>query len=170
MPATPRDLFKSHTQRVAETTYLAQLQAGQANSQQVVSGLVAGVGATQVYQVDVSAGEAVILGQLVSVAAVTQTALPAGATTSASQYANLLVELAWASLANGAVVTPSVVITAGAYAASAAAAVTPPINSGRLALAVIAVPPSFTYTSSTLLTAWFTPVAYDAGFAPDVGF
>src|ERR1039458_6558482 len=123
MPGTPRDLFKSHSQRVSETVGLAQLQAGQANSQQVVSGLVAGVAAAQVYQVDVSAGSAVVGGQLASSAAVLSTALPAGATTTSAQYVNLLVELAWVSLTSGVITTPSVVITAGAYAASAAAAV-----------------------------------------------
>jgi hypothetical protein len=153
MPATPRDLLKPQTWRAAEVNYLSALKAGQANGQYVEYGCQFSSYSTPA-ALNLSAGRIFIGGVVVEVPAQTNIAVPPGADTSSGQYMKVLIEIA----ADGSTLT----FTPGTIAGSAAAAALPALTATKLALAYLALPPSFTH-ASTSTSGVINNLAYDAG-------
>ena len=165
MPATPRDLLKPRAQRLAEVFQSEQLQAGQANAQQIIFGLEAKAEGTTV-KYELTAGEYAPDGVSlpVSIKAQAALALPSGATTGAGQKCLVLVEVNAAeevfatasALTSGTPVLPA--LTAGTAA-----------KPKRIAIAEILVPESFTVGTSKTSLCTFTAIKYSAGNESPVG-
>jgi hypothetical protein len=160
MPATPRDLLKPRQQRLSEVLTSAQLQAGQANAQQIVWGLKC---EAETKKCKVLAGEYLKDGVSEPVAFVEKTGVsfPAGCTTAAGVTLLVLVEIT--------VGTTTVTLTPGA--ATAGTPILPALTAGRIAVAQILVPESWTATSSEANLCTYTAIKYSAGNAsPTSGF
>lgn len=154
MPATPRDLLKPRQERLAEVAYSAQLQAGQANAQQIISGLEL---EAETKKFKISAGEYAKDGvsEFVITKAITGQSVPSGAKTGAGQKCYVLVEInekeevftTVSALTTGTPVLP-------ALTASAA---------GRIAVGYIEVPEEFTPGTTEVKASMLKAVKYSAG-------
>ena len=165
MPATPRDREKPRAQRLAEVFQSEQLQAGQANAQQIIYGLAC---SAETKKFKIEAGEYAPDGVSLPVVikAITGQNLPSGATTGAGPTCLVLVEINAAeevfttasALTTGTPVLPA--LTAGTAA-----------KPKRIAIAEILVPASFTVGTSEANLCTFTAIKYSAGnVSPVSGF
>lgn len=161
MPATPRDLLKPRAQRLAEVANSIQLQAGQANAQQIIFGLEL---TAETKKFGVTAGEYAPDGvsQPVSIAAaITGVSIPAGATTGAGQKCFVLVEIN----AKSEAFTSVSALTTGTP-------VLPALTAGRIAVGFIEIPESFTAGTTNCPTGTaLKAIKYSAGnTSPTGGF
>lgn len=160
MPATPRDILKPRSQRLSEVMTSIQLQAGQANDQQVIWGLGLKVNATHNYDFDIEKGEVCINQELKEIAVLTEQTVPAGAETTSAQTCFVLLE-----------VSPAGVLTKTVSAKTEGTPVLPALNAARIAVAYIAIPKSYTVGTTELKTEYFKPILYSAGnVSPTGGF
>jgi hypothetical protein len=126
----------------------------------LVSGGFVTLGATHAYNLDATAGEAVFAGvatPFAAFAAGTNIAVTTAANTTAAQYRSGIVELQ----ANG---SATVTFSATAASAAAAAALAPALATvGRVILAVLAIPVSFTGGTTSFTAAMITNTVPDEG-------
>lgn len=158
MPATPRDILKPRSQRLSEVMTSIQLQAGQANDQQVIWGLGLKINATHNYDFDIEKGEVCINQELKEIAALTEQTVPAGAETTSAQTCFVLLE-----------VSPAGVLTKTVSAKTEGTPVLPALNAARIAVAYIAIPKSYTVGTTELKTEYFKPIVYSAGNVSPTG-
>lgn len=157
MPATPRDLLKPRQERLAEVMYSAQLQAGQANAQQIIFGLELEPNATKKFSV--TAGEWAEGGasELVTFKAKTAITLTVG-TTGAGQKCFVLIEL-----------NKKEEVFQTASALTTGTPVLPALTAGRIAIGYLSLPESFTAGTSTIEASYCIPIKYSAGNQSPVG-
>jgi hypothetical protein len=144
-----RNLLKTRAQRDGEALYAAHLKSGQADGQEILAGLVLGVG-TPNTTVAVSAGEALLAGSVVPHTGTAGQALT-GAGTGAGQFLKVLFEITAAG---------AVAIAVGAIAGSQAAAPLPDINVDRIAIGWVEVPASFVVGTTVVTAGMLKPVPY----------
>jgi hypothetical protein len=159
MPATPRDLLKPRQQRLSEVMTSAQLQAGQANAQQIIFGLTLEANAKTF---NILAGEYQPDGvsQPIAIAAKAAIAVAAGAKTAAEQKCIVLVEIN----AAGEVFQTVSGLTTGTP-------VLPALTANRIAIGFIEVPAEFVPGTTTVTAGMLKAVKYSAGnTSPVAGF
>lgn len=153
MTAKPRDLLKNRGRRVGEVLSNIGLNTGQANSQLVASGCVITKGGTSNRQVLVSAGVITLAQAIVDTAAVAATSLPGGASTDASTYRKVLLELN----ASGALS-----FKVGTGAAAQADAPFPKGDTDKVSIGYIELPASFTVDTTSLTDGMIKQMPYFA--------
>lgn len=159
MPATPRDLLKPRAQRLAEVFQSEQLQAGQANAQQIIYGLEL---SAETKKFGITAGEYAPDGVSlpVTIKAITGQSVAAGAATSSGQKCIVLVEIN----AKEEVFQTVSALTGGTP-------VLPALTAGRIAIGFIEIPESFTVGTTEVKAAMLKAVKYSAGnVSPVSGF
>lgn len=160
MPATPRDLLKPRAQRLAEVANSVQLQAGQANAQQIIFGLTL---EAETKKFKVLEGEYFPDGvsQPVLIKTISGISIPAGATTGAGQKCFVLVEVN----AKEEAFTSVSALTTGTP-------VLPALTAGRIAVGYIEIPESFTAGTTNCPTGTaLKAIKYSAGnTSPTGGF
>lgn len=157
MAASPRDLLKPRSQRLAEVAEATQLQTGMADGQTVTFGCVLAVGGTPA-QLAISAGEYTLGGPtLVELPAVTGQVLTGFSipTLSAGQSCNVLVE------ADATQPTPTLTLTPGAV--TTGVPVTPSPNPARIVLGHLALAGAFTPGTTSLTSPMCVTETYNAG-------
>lgn len=163
MPATPRDLLKPRQERLAEVFQAIQLQSGQANGQQIISGLgieLPGEAKKFVVEAGEAAFDGVSLPQVVKKTAEQEVA--AGATLTSGQNCFVLIEITKAE-------EPEVKQTVSAI--TGGTPIVPALTAGRLAVAVLSLKGAFTPGTTKLTAAMVIPVKYSAGnVSPTGGF
>jgi hypothetical protein len=159
MPATPRDLLKPRAQRLAEVFQSEQLQAGQANAQQIIYGLEL---EAEAKKFKISAGEYAPDGVSLPVVikAITGQSVAAGAETTASQKCYVLVEIN----AKEEVFQTVSALTSGTP-------VLPALTAGRIAIGYLSIPASFTVGTTEVKANMCVAIKYSAGnVSPTSGF
>lgn len=159
MPATPRDLGKPRAQRLSEVFTSEQLQAGQANAQQIIYGLEL---EAESKAFAISKGEYAPDGVSLPVALAAKTAqvVNVGATTTTGQKCFILVEVN----AAGEVFQTVSAITTGTP-------VLPSLTAGRIAIGYLSIPASFTPGTTAVTGGMCIPIKYSAGnTSPVSGF
>lgn len=167
MPATPRDLLKPRAQRLAEVAQSIQLQAGQANAQQIIYGLEL---VAETKKFGITAGEYAADGvnqPIVIASAITGQSIPAGATTGAGQKCFVLVEIN----AKSEVFTTVSALTTGTPVLPALTA-SDTGKGTRIAIGYIEIPESFTAGTTNCPTGTaLKAIQYSAGnVSPVSGF
>lgn len=153
MAGTIRDRLKTRTARLGEVLSLSALKAGQANSQTVLWGCALSVNGSDPDLYDVSAGEVLLAGSIVAVAADASNDLTSAVDTTAGQYRKVLVEVN----ASG-VVSQKI----GNVAASQDAAVLPDLSTDKVAIGYIEIPASFTANTTDITAGMLKTIPYHA--------
>lgn len=153
MSAKPRDLTKTRPWRTGEVLTHVALKTGQANGQSVLWGDAPVVGTTNT-QVGVSAGEVTLAGAIVTHAAITSQAVPAGTATDASTFRKVLLERDAAG---------ALTFVVGAGAVDQASAVLPLGLADRISVGWLEIPASFVVGTTVITTGMCKAMAYNAG-------
>ncbi len=156
MPATPRDLLKPRQERLAEVMYSNQLQAGQANAQQIVYGLEL---EAETKKFKVTAGEWAEGGasELLTMKAKTGLTVAVGSKTGAGQTCYILVE-----------VNKKEEVFQTVSAITAGTPVLPALTAGRIAVGYLSIPAEFTPGTTEVTAGMCIAIKYSAGNASPV--
>jgi hypothetical protein len=151
MPATPRDLLKPRQERLAEVMYSNQLQAGQANAQQVIWGLTV---VPDGKKITVEEGEWAEGGasELLTMKQKVGVTIATGSKTAAGQFCYVLVE-----------VNKKEEVFQTVSAITGATPVLPALTAGRLAIAYLSIPEEFTPGTTEIKAANIGAIKYSAG-------
>lgn len=159
MPATPRDLLKPRAQRLAEVFQSEQLQAGQANAQQIIWGLLL---KAETKKFGIEAGEYAPDGVSlpVSIKAITGQVVASGAKTGAGQKCFILVEI-----------NSKEEVFQTVSALTTGTPVLPALTAARIAVGFIEVPEEFTPSTTEVTAGMLKAIKYSAGnVSPTSGF
>lgn len=150
MSAKPRDLLKTRAQRVGEVLSNVHLKAGQANSQVILSGCDVTTW-SDADEFATTAGEIVLGGVVVAIAATNNNEVAVGAATAAGEFRKVLIE----AKADG-----SVVQVVGDKAATQATAKLPDGNTDAVSIGYLEVPASFTPGTTAVTTGMIKDAVY----------
>jgi hypothetical protein len=156
MSATPRDLLKPRQERLAEVMHSNQLQAGQANAQQIIYGLEL---EPETKKFKVTAGEWAEGGasELLIMKAKIALSVAVGAKTGAAQACYILVE-----------VNKKEEVFQTVSAVTAGTPVLPSLTAGRIAIGYLSIPEEFTPGTTEVKANMCIAVKYSAGNASPV--